>query len=103
MNEERDKFLTEAMGACWHRYNEEKPLLTYSLVAYMCEKCGAFILGNSNFSDDEDFPKLWEWAKRQPVLNSLVAAQGGKDGKGPSNAATRQTFADEVYVLIKPK
>ncbi|HVN22412.1 MAG TPA: hypothetical protein VMT71_00470 [Syntrophorhabdales bacterium] len=103
MNEQRDKYLTEAMGACWHQYNEEKPLMTYSLIAYVCEKCKAFILGNNDFSNDEDFPKLWNWAKRQPVLSSLVAACEGTDGTGPSDAAARETFADQVCALIKPK
>ncbi len=100
MNEERDKFLTETMGACWHRYNEEKPLLTYSLVAYICEKCGAFILGNNDFSNDEDFPKLWGWAVRQPTLDSLTAAYRGTDGKGPADVGKREAFADAVYGLM---
>ncbi len=89
------------MGACWHRYNEDKPLLTYSLVAYVCEKCGAFILGNNDFSNDEDFPKLWTWAKRQDSLQPLVSAYAGADGKGPSETAARDKFAEEVYRLIK--
>jgi hypothetical protein len=102
MNEERDRFLTETMGACWHRYNEDKPVLTYSLVAYLCGKCGAFILGNNDFSNDEDFPKLWAWAQTQSSLNSLVTVYAGENGKGPAEPATREAFAEKIYALLKP-
>jgi len=57
LKEERDRFLTEAMGACWHEYDPEKPLMTYSLIAYVCEKCKNFILGSNDFSMEEDFAK----------------------------------------------
>jgi len=103
MNEERDKFLTEAMGACWHRYNEEKPLMTYSLLAYLCEKCGAFILGNNDFSNDEDFPKLRAWAASQPSLSRLVEAHAGGSEKGPVDVAAREAFADALYALLSRK
>jgi hypothetical protein len=100
MNEERDRFLTEAMGACWHQYDVEKPMMTYSLLAYVCEKCGLFILGNNDFSNDEDFPKLWTWATGQSSLSSLIAAYARESTEGPSDAATRETFADELYALL---
>jgi hypothetical protein len=101
MNEERDKFLTETMGACWHRFDVEKPTMTYSLLAYVCEKCGLFILGNNDFSNDEDFPKLWAWARDRSFLDSLVKAYAGSDGKGPSESAMRDAFADEVYAVLR--
>lgn len=68
MNEERDKFLTEQMGECWHEaicyYEEQWP---YSLT-YECS-CGYRWdqkdrdKVNFNFSSWEGFGKLWEWAQ----------------------------------------
>ena len=47
MNEERDRFLTEAMGWCWHDYDPDTYVNTYSLEAHVCNKCKGFILGNN--------------------------------------------------------
>jgi len=69
MNEVRDRFLTEFMGTCWHDYDPDKPINTYSLEAYICNKCKGFILGNNDFSTDEDFTKLWKWATAQEYFN----------------------------------
>lgn len=82
MKEQRDRFLTEAMGACWHVYDPEKPLMTYSLIAYVCEKCHNFILGSNDFSIPEDFTKLWAWAKAEGSLGEFVALyeKGMNDG-----------------------
>jgi hypothetical protein len=55
MNQERDKFITEAMGRCWHDYDIDKPLNTYSLEAYICEKCTGFVLGNCRFYERGGF------------------------------------------------
>lgn len=98
MNEERDRFLTETMGACWHEYDLEKPLMTYSLIAYVCEKCKGFILGNNDFSKAEDFAKLWKWAGKQDFLADPVArlSKGLNDG-----STTRDRAADELYELLK--
>lgn len=70
----RDKYLTEAMGLCWHEYNEDK---------WGCFKCGVnayMIKGhwlgtpkghsifkpiNPDFSTWQGFGTLWEFAIKQ--------------------------------------
>ncbi|HOJ43237.1 MAG TPA: hypothetical protein PK800_03880, partial [Syntrophorhabdaceae bacterium] len=98
MNEERDRFLTELMGQCWHDYDLDKPINTYSLEAYICKKCKGFILGNNDFSQEEDFMRLYNWAKTQKSLKEIIEKydeenfHDSKDGK-----FYREMFADRVY------
>jgi hypothetical protein len=102
MNEGRDRFLTESMGGCWHDYDLDKPINTYSLEGYVCEKCRNFILGNYDFSTDEDFTRLWTWAKSQDALRTVVASAREQDFKDPEKGAfNRDSFADMVYSLLK--
>lgn len=59
----RDKFLTEAMGGCWHEFHEE------TSKGCICRTCGLDLkclnLQHANFSTWEGFGKLWEWSKTQ--------------------------------------
>lgn len=98
MKEERDRFLTEAMGECWHQYDPEKPLMTYSLIAYVCEKCKNFILGNYDYSTAEDFTRLWKWAGEQDYLADTVAelSKGLNEGSVSKDGA-----ADALYEFLK--
>jgi hypothetical protein len=100
MKEERDRFLTGAMGACWHAYDLEKPMMTYSLVGYVCEKCNNFILANNDFSMAEDFAKLWKWAGGQDFLGEFVARSsiGLEDG-----SMSRDEVADGIYEFLKER
>jgi hypothetical protein len=102
MNEERDRFLTEAMGTCWHDFDPDAHINTYSLEAYVCKKCKGFILGNNDFSVEEDFLRLLNWAQGQERIQGLLAGFNELDfkdtGKGPS---VRNSFADELYLLLK--
>jgi hypothetical protein len=64
MNKDRDKYLTEAMGDCWHIVNYGR-----------CEKCNKVIHRdrdeiddyslNLHFSSWDGFGKLWIWANEQ--------------------------------------
>lgn len=102
MNEERDRFLTEAMGMCWHDFDPDSYINTYSLEAYVCKKCKGFILGNNDFSVEEDFARLLNWARGEERFKELLARFSEldlKDGKmGPS---ARNSFADELCLLLK--
>jgi hypothetical protein len=64
MNTERDKFLTEAMGGCWHDFSK---LQNMGFTAYLiCDKCGATEINETtNFSTWGGFGKLWEWSQKQ--------------------------------------
>lgn len=102
MNEQRDKFLTELMGQCWHDYDIEKPINTYSLEAYICKKCKGFILGNNDFSQEEDFMRLLGWAKDQKALKRILNAFDEKDFFDKEHGKFyREKFADSVYEFLK--
>ena len=101
MNEERDRFITEAMGWCWHDFDPDKHLNTYSLEAYICDKCKSFILGNNDFSQEEDFLRLLNRVKNQEQFQEFLARFDEQDftdaGKGPSS---REDFANQLYLLL---
>ncbi len=69
MNEERDKFLTEAMGMCWHEFG----LCTSCQKGYSgeyrfhCIKChlACGYCFYADFSTWPGFGLLWEWATKQ--------------------------------------
>ena len=65
MNTERDNFLTEAMGDCWHEWTEDLDEYT----DFTCLKCGKQVfdieVANTDFSTWEGFGKLWEWSQKQ--------------------------------------
>ncbi len=58
---ERDKFLTEVMGKCYHdTLGGMTPLRTH------CSKCDTPLpIFNPNFSTWKDFGMLWGWAQQQ--------------------------------------
>lgn len=66
MSTERDKFLTEAMGECWHIYKR-----TAKGKPWICWKCGQMKARDKTpkfanyFSTWEGFGKLWEWSLSQ--------------------------------------
>ncbi len=94
MNPERDRFLVETMGDCWHEWDPDRGVNTYSLEAFICDKCKGFILGNRDFSTQEDFTVLLRWARAQPALAGLCEELG--DGE-LAEGATRNRFADSLY------
>ncbi len=120
---ERNKFLTEVMGGCWHeeyRYmydiadSPKKKALQGEFSETMwdivnnqlaCEKCLSFWgCGNSNvdFSTWEGFGKLWEWAKQQSWwvdFNVYLALQDDSI----VHYIHPDKFADAVYEYLKEK
>ena len=82
MNTERDKFLTEAMGECWHDWRDVDQNLNevgYPSHLEMCFRCkktwGSYAgippSGRIDFSTWEGFGKLWTWAINQVWLNQF--------------------------------
>lgn len=104
MNEERDRFLTELMGQCWHDYDVDKPINTYSLEAFICKKCKGFILGNNDFSQEEDFAKLYKWSREQEKLKTILDSFNENDlYDRVKGTFYRERFADSIYDFFKQK
>ena len=61
---ERDKFLTECMGECWHMYNSRKGLVN-------CIHCQKEMPLNNDFSTWDGFGKLWEWTRKQEWFSTF--------------------------------
>jgi len=85
----RDKFLTEAMGECWHAMLKEEGTESWDeysandTCTFKCSKCGHYEAdvqfiqyprdnpmgwmfdGYTHFSTWEGFGKLWEWSTQQ--------------------------------------
>ena len=102
-NEERDHFLTETMGGCWHQYDPNKPVIILRFTGYRCKKCGEFFFTNNDFSTMEDFMKLLDWANDQGALSPVVSQFETKylmdEETGPDS---RKRFADVLYGLLAP-
>lgn len=99
MNIERDKFLTEAMGALWHGWLLEEygalpdnPDGSYGGMGNQCA-CGfkrenrvnwfvglplklGHLCKNTDFSTPEGFFKLWNWARKQDWWTEFVKGIG---------------------------
>ncbi len=97
MNKERDKFLTEAMGECWHKFS-----------GLYCIKCHAYEdfdteTKRNDFSTWEGFGKLWEWSKSQSWYKALEWRLSDTDAVGHIAArfVDPDLFADKVYSFLK--
>lgn len=111
MNTERDRFLTEAMGQCWHDWSERFDGHTSYL---NCLKCHAY---NSNtierfrpsmdFSTWSGFGILWEWGINQNWFGTF--SKFHTIGSDKDNTAILQIyinpdkFADAVYNFLKER
>jgi len=104
VNEDRDRFLTEAMGGCWHEDGGGKSVTKFTLKGHVCSKCGLFYSAANDFSTPEDFMKLHQWAKNDPGLQEFVAEFRPRDfmneKRGP---ATRKRFADRLYEILSAR
>ncbi|MGD0231091.1 MAG: hypothetical protein ABSC19_12155 [Syntrophorhabdales bacterium] len=99
MKEERDRFLTEAMGECWHEYDLGKPVLTCKGGGFICGKCRDFVVSNNDFSTREDFAKLSTWAEGQIGVHRDFAPFRTALS-GPTGQETRDRAADVLYRLL---
>jgi len=106
MNMERDKFLAEAMGECWHESNWGQT---------NCKHCGRtndpryfdFNAQNSSFSTWEGFGKLWEWAQKQEwwtyigFIGNYTEQNTSVEFLHKDCIINPDRFADAVYDYLK--
>lgn len=103
MTLERDKFLTEAMGECWHEgannYGE-----------IVCQRCHRLVMEEDrlDFSNWAGFGKLWEWAQKQEWFREFYyeffAYPPNADCTVSRWVASRiepNCFANELYGFLK--
>jgi hypothetical protein len=98
-DDERNRFLTVAMGECWHDLDLGRPVLTCKGGGFICGKCRDFVVANNDFATGEDFSKLWNWIQSVPELRERLA-----DLPEPSSLNKplgRGVFADIIYEAIK--
>lgn len=88
---ERDKYLTEAMGECWHEWKSHRRHMSglSTHIVKECLKCDAVSydehkICNNNFSTPEGFFKLWNWAIEQEWWDN-------------ANKYSIHGFADHMY------
>ena len=102
----RDKFLTEVMGKCWHEFKTDH-------WNHHCNKCNKKWhmpnVSNPDFSTWEGFGKLWEWAIKQEWWMKFEAANFygppgcWECGMGDTklDCINPNNLADEIYNFLK--
>lgn len=115
----RDKFLTEAMGECWHEWDggNTKPYHDGAKI-YFC-KCGECVVYDefysftkdvnkhfkiaNNFSTWDGFGKLWEWCHKQEWWQASYGAGMLSDDLESLTASFvhPDRFAYAVYEYLK--
>ena len=107
---ERDKFLTEAMGQCYH-----DPLGGMTPLRTHCSKCDTPLpIFNPNFSTWQGFGLLWSWVLSQEWYwhfdcHLMYAPSGHEFTKNDSDGYLHKDyihpdkFADAVYEYLKNK
>ena len=105
MTTERDRFLTEAMGECWH---EEDDAFPNRYVCIHCKRSWPFGIPINNFPAWTGFGKLWEWAKEQDwwerFTNYNFVAFYSHDSRGIDLQLIHpDRFADAVYTFLKER
>jgi hypothetical protein len=92
---ERNKYITEAMGECWHTRLDDR-----GLYAFAC--CADYDKPNTNFSTWEGFGKLWEWSQKQEWIGSFCSVY--KLDRGHLGVfEIPDCFADAVYEYLKER
>jgi len=99
MKEERDKFLTEAMGGCWHErvYHKNSPPVE------PCIHCGS-TNGNQDkpdLSTPDGFFKLWEWGQKQEWWSVFYYLVTYGEDASLQHIIHPDRFADAVYEFLK--
>lgn len=105
MNIKRDKFLTEYIGECWHE-TIGSPAGGY---CWKCQDSHSKMepLPNNNFSEWDNFGKLWNWANYQnwfgTFLRNIVPPYDKNNMVIFCYMINPDKFADALYKYLKDK
>ena len=106
MNTERDRFLTEVMGECWH---EEDDAFPNRYVCIHCKRSWPFGIPINNFSTWVGFGKLWERAQKQEWwaydfwAYHLLSPSDGGPVADQEWFVHPDRFANAVYEFLKAR
>jgi hypothetical protein len=98
---ERDKYLTEAMGMCYHENRNvywDDDLHEDSRI--ICKHCSKINTNNSNFSTWEGFGKLWEFCQEQEWWEGFLIKneyQHTRDVYSPHKEYPYREYQETVY------
>lgn len=102
MSTERDKYLTESLGECWHgisRTNNPR---------HTCTKCGLksdelYTFTFNNFSTPDGFFKLWNWAQEQEwfIPFTFKMSMIGDSYHMRTDIIHPDRFSNAVYKFLK--
>ena len=110
----RDKYLTEAMGECWHIF-KLIPYVGHQCINFApikCEKCGVKTISENendkfiDFSTWEGFGKLWEWAQQQEWWKEFSYQDSVRYKMAkydPYNIINPDRFSDALYTYLKER
>jgi hypothetical protein len=103
---ERDKFLTEAMGECWHEWIPSNDF--DGMACKFCEDYEHESGKRNNFSTWEGFGKLWNWAQKQEWWGKFedLIFYGKADPCGgwfDTLLIHPDRFADAIFSYLKEK
>jgi len=113
MKEERDRFLTEAQGECWHEWNDKricKCLKCKALWGEVASEMAGIHCYESltpEFSEWDGFGVLWGWAKKQEWWGDEFQ-KCSSDMENPityiyENLINPDYFADAVYKFLRER
>lgn len=108
MTDLRDKFLTEAIGECWHECKNVDSLDGFNVNYFQkCDKCSRSFsyveMLHFTFSTWKNFGKLWEWAIRQEWFDEFAGSKPHKAWLFPIGLLEPDRFANAVYKFLKEK
>ena len=100
--EERDKYLTEAMGEHWHNF---KDMSVFGDVDICCTDCDTFSTKNKTFSTWDGFGKLYEWSVEQDWWHEFLFEWSGEiiSFSIPHKLVYPDAFANVIYEFLRDK
>jgi hypothetical protein len=107
--EKRDKFLTEAMGECWHDWRDYPAWEGHKDAPegelFVCKQCRAHVSSDIGkpftFSTWENFGKLFLWATTQRWWIDFILNQRDPGVFSFSKIIEPTKFANLIYNFLK--
>ena len=94
--EEVNKYLTEAMGECFHVWDIVE--IPYTETLHDCRKCGVDTYVSQDFSTWQGFGVLWEWAQEQEWWSEFLSLPFKL-----TDFINPISFSEAVYTFLKDR